>query len=59
MSKSSCPALLYYMTEGWRLLRWGLGVVPAITYHCNAVPVHEVKSPSLGNKTHMYNDVAL
>ena len=39
MSKYSCPALLYYMTEGWRLLRWGLGVVPAITYHCNAVPV--------------------
>ena len=38
--KNSCPALLYYMTEGWRLLRWGLGVVPAITYHCNAVPVH-------------------
>ena len=27
------------MTEGWRLLKWGLGVVPAITYHCNAVPV--------------------
>ena len=27
------------MTEGWRLLRWGLGVVPAITYHCSAVPV--------------------
>ena len=21
------------------VLRWGLGVVPAITYHCNAVPV--------------------
>ena len=39
MSKNSCPALLYYMTEGWRLPRWGLGVVPAITYHCNAVPV--------------------
>ena len=39
MSKNSCPALLYYMTEGWRFLRWGLGVVPAITYHCNAVPV--------------------
>ena len=37
--KNSCPALLYYMTEGWRLLRWGLGVVPAITYHCNVVPV--------------------
>ena len=37
--KNSCPALLYYMTEGWRLLRWGLGVVPAITYNCNAVPV--------------------
>ena len=36
--KNSCPALLYYMTEGW-LLRWGLGVVPAITYHCIAVPV--------------------
>ena len=32
MSKNSCPALLYYMTEGWRLLRWGYGVVPAITY---------------------------
>ena len=27
------------MTEGWRLLRYGLGVVPAITYHCYAVPV--------------------
>ena len=39
MSKNSCPALLYYMTEGWRLLRWGLGVLPAIIYHCNAVPV--------------------
>ena len=39
MSQNSCPALLYYMTEGWWLLRWGLGVVPAITYHCNAVPV--------------------
>ena len=37
--KNSCPALLHFMTEGWRLLRWGLGVVPAITYHCNAVPV--------------------
>ena len=23
------------------LLRWGLGVVPAITFHCNAVPVIE------------------
>ena len=22
-----------------RLLGWGLGVVPAIIYHCNAVPV--------------------
>ena len=41
MSKNSCPALLYYMTEGWRLLRWGLGVVPAITYHCNVVPVDQ------------------
>ena len=40
MSKNSCPALSYYMTEGWRLLRWGLGAVPAITYHCNAMPVH-------------------
>ena len=35
MSKNSCPALSYYMTEGWRLLRWGLGVVPAITYLCS------------------------
>ena len=39
--KNSCPALLYYMTQGWRLHRWGLGVVPAITYHCNAVPVDD------------------
>ena len=39
MSKNSCPAVLYCMTEGWRLLRLGLGVVRAITYHCNAVPV--------------------
>ena len=40
--KTSCPALLYYMTEGGgggRLLRWGFGVVPAIIHHCNAVPV--------------------
>ena len=32
------PYYIYYMTEGW-LLRWGFGVVPAIIYHCNAVPV--------------------
>ena len=25
--KKSCPALLYYMTEGGQLLRWGFGVV--------------------------------
>ena len=40
--KNSCPALLYYKmykTDGRRLLRWSLGVVPVITYHCNAVPV--------------------
>ena len=47
MSKNSCPAFLYYMTEGWRLLRWGLGVVPAITYHCNAVPVVQWKNVGL------------
>ena len=55
MSKNSCPALLYYMTEGWRLLRWGLGVVPAITYHCNAVPVVEVEK----RKTAIYCDTHL
>ena len=37
--KNSCPALLYYMREGGGLLRWGFGVVPAIIYHCNVVPV--------------------
>ena len=26
-----------------RLPRWGLGVVQAIIYHCNAVPVGQVK----------------
>ena len=32
--------LIYYIIwqKGW-LLRWGFGVVPAIIYHCNAVPV--------------------
>ena len=46
--KKFVSALLYYMTEGWRLLRWGLGVVPAITYHCNAVPVPRVYLSSCG-----------
>ena len=57
--KNSCPALLYYMTEGWRLLRWGLGLVPAITYHCNAVPVIKqriiiqgMRKPSINNRCH-------
>ena len=51
MSKNSCPALLSYMTEGWRLLRLGLGVVPAITYHCNAVPVIHALATHTDNST--------
>ena len=34
------PVRPYYIIwqKGW-LLRWGFGVVPAIIYHCNTVPV--------------------
>ena len=30
----------YIICQGW-LLRWGFGVVPAIIYQCNALPVHQ------------------
>ena len=40
MSKHSCPVLFKWVYDRWGwLLSWGLGVVPAIIYHCNAVPV--------------------
>ena len=40
--------------ERWgRLLRWGLGVVQAVIYHCNAVPVRGVeKSQNLTQQQH-------
>ena len=34
-----------------RLLRWGLGVVPAIKYHCNAVLVLRLQSSNMVKKT--------
>ena len=30
------------MTDVGRLLRWDFGPIPAIIYHCNAVPVYRL-----------------
>ena len=37
--KKTCPALLWIYDRWGRLLRWGLGVVSVVIYHCNAVSV--------------------